>query len=368
MSHDVNDTTAAPDEGKPDPALASPAPARGSCRGLRKAGTTLITTLVTLLGLMVVTFSVGRVLPTDPVLKIVGDRASQAQYDKVYKELGLDRPLPEQFISYVSDMARGDFGNSLVTSHPISEDILRFFPATFELATAAILIGVLVGLPLGALCARYNDRLVDHVGRIFSLIGYSMPIFWLGIVGLLVFYSKLGWVGGPGQLDITYQFTVPAITHLVLLDSAISGQWDAFANAISHIILPASLLGWFAIGYIARMVRSFLLWQMRQDYVTVLRVKGLSEGAIVWRHALRNATGPVLTIIALTYAYLLEGAVLTETVFAWPGLGMYITDSLFAADIPAVLVATLLVGIIFMIVNISTELIQDSLNPRSRTA
>lgn len=364
----MNDKTPEPDAGDLEPTLASPASRPGFRRGLRKTGTTVVTTLVTLLGLLVVTFSLGRVLPADPVLKIVGDRASQAQYDKVYKELRLDRPLAEQFMSYVSDMARGDFGRSLVTSHPISEDILRFFPATFELATVAILIGVLIGLPLGALCAFYNDRLADHIGRIFSLIGYSMPIFWLGIIGLLVFYSKLGWVGGPGQLDIAYQFSVPTITHLVLLDSAISGQWDAFANALSHIILPASLLGWFAVGYIARMVRSFLLWQMRQDYITVLRVKGLSEGAIVWRHALRNAAGPVLTIVALTYAYLLEGAVLTETVFAWPGLGMYITDSLFAADIPAVLVATLLIGIIFMVVNISSELIQDSLDPRTRTA
>ena len=194
-----------------------------------------------------------------------------------------------------------------------------------------------------------------------------MPIFWLGIVGLLVFYAQLGWVAGPGRLDVAYRYSVPAVTHLLLIDTLLAGEWDAFRNAFSHLILPASLLGLVAMGYVTRMTRSFLLWQLRQDYTMVLRLKGLSESAILWRHSLRNAAGPILAIIALTYAYLLEGAVLTETVFAWPGLGMYITDSLFAADIPAVLAATLLVGTIFMLVNIASELIQAALDPRSRS-
>ena len=220
---------------------------------------------------------------------------------------------------------------------------------------------------MGVLCAQHANRLPDHLGRVLSLLGHSMPIFWLGIVGLLVFYAHLGWVAGPGRLDMTYRYSVPAVTHLMLVDTALAGQWDAFRNALSHLILPATLLGLVALGYVARMTRGFLLWQLRQDYTTVLRLKGLSDSAILWRHALRNAAGPILAIIALTYAYLLEGAVLTETVFAWPGLGMYITDSLFAADIPAVLAATLLVGVIFMLVNIASELVQAALDPRYRS-
>jgi len=350
----------------------APAPTQRRAGSMKRRlgwlGSTLLTTGVTLLGLLIVTFALGRVLPTDPVLRIVGDRASPEQYAKVRQELRLDRPVPEQFVAYVGDMVRGDFGQSLVTSNPIAQDIIRFFPATFELATMAIVLGVLVGIPLGAICAQYANRLADHLGRMVSLAGHSMPIFWLGIVGLLVFYAQLGWVGGPGRLDVAYRYSVPAVTHLMLIDTLIAGEWDAFRNAFSHLVLPASLLGLVALGYVARMTRSFLLWQLRQDYTTVLRLKGMSESAIVWRHALRNAAGPILSIIALTYAYLLEGAVLTETVFAWPGLGMYITDSLFAADIPAVLVATLLVGVIFMLVNIASELIQASLDPRSRSA
>ena len=335
---------------------------------LRWLGATLTSVLITLLGLLVVTFALGRVLPADPVLRVVGDRATQEQYDKVRHELLLDRPLPEQFAAFTGDMLRGDFGKSLVTGNPIREDIVRYFPATLELATVAIVLGVLFGIPLGVVCAQYANLWPDHLGRVLSLGGHSVPIFWLGIVGLMIFYAQLGWVAGPGRLDVAYRYSVPEVTHLMLVDSALAGEWEAFRNALSHLVLPASLLGLVALGYITRMTRSFLLYQLRQDYTTVLRLKGLSESAILWRHALRNAAGPVLAIIALTYAYLLEGAVLTETVFAWPGLGMYITDSLFASDIPAVLAATLLVGSIFMLVNIASELIQSALDPRSRLA
>jgi peptide/nickel transport system permease protein len=355
--------TPVPEETTPAPRRQMRRPLHGPVRWL---SATLLTAGITLAGLLAVTFALGRVLPADPVLRIVGDRASQAQYDQVFRALRLDRPLPEQFAAFVADMSRGDFGRSLVTGNAIADDIVRYFPATFELATVAIALGVLLGLPLGVLCAQYANRLPDHLGRLFSLLGHSVPIFWLGIVGLLVFYAYLGWVAGPGRLDVAYRYTVPAVTHLMLIDSALAGEWEAFANACSHLALPAGLLGLVALGYLARMTRGFLLWQLRQDYTTVLRLKGLSESAILWRHALRNAAGPILAIVALTYAYLLEGAVLTETVFAWPGLGMYITDSLFASDIPAVLAATLLVGAIFMLVNIASEVVQAALDPRSR--
>ncbi|ABM58929.1 ABC transporter permease [Verminephrobacter eiseniae] len=348
------------------PAIAAPPAHSAWRRRVRWLAGTLSTVLITLAGLLLVTFLLGRVLPADPVLRVVGDRAPQDLYDRVYREMGLHRPLAQQFALFIGDMVRGNFGKSSVTGNPIGEDILRYFPATVELATLAIVLGVLGAIPLGVLCARYAGRWPDHLVRVASLVGHSVPIFWLGIVGLLVFYARLGWVAGPGRLDVAYRYAVPEVTRLMLVDSLLAGEWEVFGNALSHIVLPAALLGLVALGYVARMTRSFLLWQLRQDYTTVLRLKGLSESAILWRHALRNAAGPILAVIALTYAYLLEGAVLTETVFAWPGLGMYITDSLFAADIPAVLTATLLVGLIFMLINIASELIQSALDPRTR--
>lgn len=346
-------------------------PAGGAAQAARKAPwwpllRTLATVATTLAGLLLVTFLLGRVIPADPVLKVVGDRAPQDLYDKVYREMRLDQPLLDQFAHFAGDMLQGRFGKSLVTGNPIGQDIVRYFPATFELATLAILLGVACGIPLAVLCVRYQRRWPDHVGRVVSLLGHSMPIFWLGIVGLLVLYAQLGWVGGPGRLDVAYRYSVPEVTHMVLVDAALSGNAAAFANAVSHTVLPSALLGLVALGYIARMVRGFLIWQMRRDYILVLRLKGMSESSILWRHALPNAAGPTLAVVALTYAYLLEGAVLTETVFAWPGLGMYITDSLFAADIPAVLAATLLVGLIFMVLNLCAELVQAWLDPRIR--
>ncbi|MGV3549258.1 ABC transporter permease [Rhizobium sp.] len=329
---------------------------------------TLATVVVSLAGLLIVTFVIGRLLPADPVLAIVGDSATKEQYEAVARQLNLDKPLWQQFALYVGDMLQGNFGTSRTTNDSVLNDIVRFLPATFELATVAILIGTLIGLPLGMLCALHANRLVDHVGRIVSLLGHSFPIFWLGLVGLLVFYAWLGVVEGPGRIDIAYEYTIPQVTRLLLIDTLLAGDLDAFRNAVGHIILPGSVLGLAAIGYVARMTRSFMLWQLQQDYVTVARLKGLSDTAILWRHALPNALAPIVAVIALTYAHLLEGAVLTEAVFAWPGLGLYITQSLFAADLPPVLAGTLVVAIIFMICNLLAELFQKFIDPRARQA
>lgn len=319
---------------------------------------------VTLFGLLLVTFVVGRMLPTDPVLVIVGEQATKEVYEEVYRQLNLDKPVLQQFYLYTSDMLAGRFGVSTITGGPVLQDIKRFLPATFELATVAILIGSIFGIALGFVGALFPNRWPDHLSRVVSLFGNSFPVFWLGLVGLLIFYARLGWAGGPGRLDITYQYTITEFTGLALVDTLLNANYDAFVNAVSHIVLPASILGLIAVGYIGRMTRAFLMWQLRQEYITVARLKGLSEPAILWRHALPNALGPIIAVIALTYAHLLEGAVLTETVFAWPGLGLYITQSLFAADLPPVLAGTLVVGITFMMFNTLAELIQGILDPR----
>ncbi|MCU1716855.1 ABC transporter permease [Pseudomonas sp. 5P_3.1_Bac2] len=334
-------------------------------RALKLAGT-LLTFAGTLLGLLFVTFAIGRLLPSDPVLSVVGDRASAELYQKVFLQMGLDRPLLEQFWRYVSDVLGGNFGTSLVTNNPIASDILRFFPATLELATLGMLFGLILGVPLGALCAQREGSWLDHLGRLLSLLGHSVPVFWLGLVALLLFYAKLDWVAGPGRLDVTYQYSIEEVTGLVLLDCLLAGDMAAFANAVAHIVLPATLLGLVALGYIARMTRSFVLAQLQQDYILVLRLKGFSRARILWRYALPNAAGPILAVCVMTYAYLLEGAVLTETVFAWPGLGMFITESLFSADIPAVLAATLVVGVVYLSFNMCADTLLTRLDPRAR--
>lgn len=321
----------------------------------------------TYFGLLAVTFFIGRVVPIDPVIAIVGDRAPEHVVQRVRAELGLDLPLWQQFGIYLQKVAQGDFGTSVLTSKPVLEDLLRTFPATLELATAGIVIGAGLGVPLGVWAAVRRGGLADQAVRVMGLVGYSVPIFWLGLMALVLFYAKLGWVAGPGRIDVTYEYTLSPVTGLILLDTAMAGEWQAFGNALSHLALPAALLGYFSLAYISRMTRSFMLHELAQEYVVAARAKGLSEARIVWRHALRNALVPLVTVIALSYAGLLEGSVLTETVFAWPGLGLYITHSLQNADMNAVLGGTLVVGSIFIGLNLLSDLLYRVLDPRTRT-
>ncbi len=331
-----------------------------------KATKLLASVALTFLGLLFVTFLIGRVVPVDPVLSVVGDRASQTVYDRVYIELGLDKPLIQQFWIYLQKVFTGDFGDSFLTKRPIMDDILRVFPATLELATFGVILGTILGVPLGVLAAVKQGRLADQVVRVVGLVGYSAPIFWLGLLGLLIFYAKLGWVAGPGRIDISYEYDITPATGLLLIDSAMQGKWAAFGNVFSHIILPASLLGYFSMAYISRMTRSFMLNELAQEYVIAARVKGVPEWRIIWVHALRNAAVPLVTVIALSYAGLLEGSVLTETVFAWPGLGQYLTNSLQNADMNAVLGGTLVIGVVFVGLNLLSDLLYTLLDPRVR--
>jgi peptide/nickel transport system permease protein len=219
---------------------------------------------------------------------------------------------------------------------------------------------------MGVAAAVYQGRMPDHVIRVLGLIGYSVPVFWLGLVGLLVFYATLDWVAGPGRLDVYYEDLVDPVTGVILLDAALAGEWDVFRNALDHIVLPASILGYFSLAYIARMTRSFMIEQLRQEYIVTARIKGLSEARVIWRHALGNTAVPLVTVIALSYANLLEGSVLTETVFAWPGLGFYITNSLLNADMNAVLGGTIVVGCVFIGLNLLSDLFYRALDPRAR--
>jgi peptide/nickel transport system permease protein len=333
---------------------------------LRQSSAFLLQVALTFLGLLAVTFFIGRVVPIDPVLAVVGDQAPRDVYEQVRRELGLDQPLWTQFLIYVQKMLAGDFGQSLVTNRPVIEDIVRVFPATLELATFATIIGVMLGVPMGMAGAVWQDRWPDQIVRVIGLVGYSVPIFWLGIIGLLVFYGILGWVEGPGRLGVVFEDIVRPVTGILLIDSAVAGEWEVFRNAFGHVVLPSLVLGYFSVAYIARMTRSFMLEQLSQEYIVAARAKGMSEARVIWVHALRNIAVPLVTVIALSYARLLEGAVLTETVFAWPGLGRYLTTALLAADMNAVLGATIVVGAVFVGVNLLSDLLYRVLDPRAK--
>ena len=324
----------------------------------------MLSTLATLLGLLVLTFFIGRVMPIDPVLSIVGPDADASTYREAAARLGLDQPLWVQFGHYLGELAHGNLGTSLLTGNAVSADIARVFPATVELATLAIVLGVLAGVPLGVWAASRRGRLVDHVVRVISLAGHSTPVFWFAMMGLLVFYAWLGWAGGSGRIALAYDGAIPSVTGLLLIDTLLSGHWDAFANSVKHILLPACILGLHSMAYISRMTRSFMLAQLSQEYILTARVKGLSEASVIWRHAFRNILVQLLTIVALAYGGLLEGAVLIETVFAWPGFGQYLTNSLLLGDMNSVMGCVLLVGVIFVTLNLVSDALYQVFDPR----
>lgn len=347
----------------------TPAPSR-FWQGLRQVAGVFFSLFVTFLGLLLVTFIISRVVPIDPTTSILGERATAEQIATAREHLGLDEPLWRQFGLYVWQAMQGDLGLSVRTREPVIDEIARRFPATLELATVATILGVLAGVPAGVLAATRPGSWFDQVVRLVGLMGYSMPIFWLGLMGLLLFYGQLEWVSGPGRLDAAYdmmlEFELTQYTGMILVDTALNGRWDMFMNAVSHIILPAGLLGYVSMAYISRMTRSFMMNELGQEYVTTARVKGMPERRVVWVHALRNVLVPLITVIALSYAFLLEGAVLTETIFAWPGLGNYITDALLVADMPAVLGGTVVVGIVYIGLNMLSDILYRLADPRAR--
>ncbi|MBD9525446.1 MULTISPECIES: ABC transporter permease [Paracoccus] len=333
---------------------------------LRGASSQATTILITLLGLLVLTFVIGRMMPADPVRAMVGEDATRETYEMVYHQLGLDRPIWEQFLRYLGDVLTGNFGTSIRTGQPVMQDILRAMPATIELATFAILIGAGLGIPLGVTAAVNKDKWQDHLIRVFSLFGHSMPIFWTGMIALIVFYAHLGWVGGSGRMEQFYIGMVDERTGFLLIDSLLAGETDVFWSAINHLILPASLLGYSSSAYITRMTRSFMLDQLGQEYMTTARVKGLSRRQTIWLHAFGNIRVQLVTIVALAYGSLLEGAVLIETVFAWPGFGQYLTSNLIIGDMNAVMTCVLIVGVIFIVLNLISDLLYRTFDPRTK--
>ena len=325
----------------------------------------LLLMAIVLFGVLVMTFIVSHVIPADPVGAILGGNAPPEKVAELRRQLNLDKPLPQQFVTYLAGAVRGDLGRSLRTSRPVTEDIRRFFPATLELALAATAVALAVGIPLGVVSAVHRNRLPDHVARVLAIVGVSMPVFWLGLVLLLVFYFRLGWLPGSGRLDL---FTVepPRVTGLLVLDSLLAREWEALRSALAHLVLPAVVLGFSATANVARTSRSSMLEVLFQDFVRTARAKGLPERAVVMRHALRNALIPTVTLVGLIFGSLLEGAVLTETIFAWPGLGRYITTGYLALDYPAVMGGTLYIAVAYSLVNLVVDILYAVIDPRVR--
>ncbi|MCL6640091.1 MAG: ABC transporter permease [Candidatus Rokubacteria bacterium] len=314
-------------------------------------------------GVTLITFFLTHVVPVNPVIAYVGDHAPPSVAAAVARQMGLTRPLPVQYGVYVWNLLHGNLGISIANQQPVGYDIGLYLPATVELSTAAILVVIVLGLSTGILSALWRNTWVDQVVRVFALSGVSLPVFFTALVFLAIFYVQLGWLPGPGQLG-PYTMPPPRITGMVVVDSALSGDWPAFWDALSHLVLPAVVLGWSSAGVVSRMVRSSLLEVMGADYIRTARAKGLSGAAVVLRHALRNALIPTVTVIGLSYGSLLQGAVLTETIFAWPGIGRFATLSVTEVDVPAVLGVTLVAALIYSFVNLIVDLLYAALDPR----
>ena len=318
-----------------------------------------------LIGVSIITFGLSHLVPTDPAVVALGDHATDEQIDAFREKYGLNKPVPEQYWIYVTNLIQGDLGISLRTRRPVADDLHDFFPATFELSLTALILSILIGIPAGVVSATARNRLPDHVVRIVSLIGGSVPIFWLGLILIGFFYGRLGWLPGGARID-KFIPPPPMVTGLFTVDSLLAGNSEAFWSSVHHLLLPALALGYFSTAIIARMMRSSMLEVLNQQYVLAARAKGLRQGKVVWRHAARNALIPTATTIGVTFGSLLSGAVLTETIFSWPGLGRYATSSAINLDFPAVMGVTLLAALVYTATNLIVDVGYQWLDPRIR--
>lgn len=325
----------------------------------------LILMVVAALGVTLISFIVAHSVPTDPIVSNLGQIASQRpEIVKAFREKwGLDKPLHEQYFTFVRNLARGEFGTSINTRRAITKDLALFLPATVELATAAVVFALLLGLPLGIFAAVRRDGPIDHLARMISLIGVSIPIFWLATVSLVLFYATLHWTVGPGRLGPQLE-RPDYVTGFFTVDSLLEGDLESFKDAVSHLILPGLVLASSIMGLITRITRSSMLEVLSQDYTRTARAKGLRESVVVARHALRNALIPTVTVLGLAYGGLLSGAVMTETIFAWPGLGRYAFQSVRTNDFPAIMGVTFVIGIVYVVVNLFVDLLYGWLDPR----
>jgi dipeptide transport system permease protein len=319
----------------------------------------------TFLGVSFLAFMFIRVLPGDPILLMAGERSiKHERYLELLTQYGFDRPIVEQYGVYLGQLLHGDLGVSIVTKKPVLSEFLTLFPATLELSLAAIIIAIAIGIPAGMIAAVRRGSIADHGIMATALVGFSMPIFWWALLLIIVFSGWLGWTPVSGRIDLVYYFK--PVTGFMLIDSLISGQKGAFHSALSHLILPAIVLATIPLAVIARQTRSAMLEVLGEDYVRTARAKGLPPRRVIGIHALRNALIPVVTTIGLQVGVLLTGAILTETIFSWPGIGKWMVDSIFRRDYPSVQGGLLLIAMLVVFVNLTVDLLYGLINPRIR--
>ncbi len=330
----------------------------------RYIGRRLLEIVPVIFGVLIVVFTIAHLTPGDPVLVLLGERATPEAIERLRAQLHLNDALPVQFMKYLGQVLQGDLGNSIQNNERVTVELATRFPATIELTGAAMLIASTVGILMGVLAATRQNSFFDGASMFAALFGFSMPIFWLGIMLILLFAAYLGLFPISGRLDYTVEVT--RVTNLYLVDALLTGNWDELGNALRHLVLPALTLSTVPLAIIARMTRSSLLEVLRQDYVRTARAKGLVERRVISRHAIKNAFIPVVTVIGLNVGSLLSGAILTETIFAWPGVGRLVVDAIFARDYPIVQGAVLVIALLFVIVNLLVDLSYAYLDPRIR--
>jgi peptide/nickel transport system permease protein len=321
-----------------------------------------LTIIPVLLGVSVLVFSFVHLIPGDPAVTMLGERATPQKVAEVRARLGLDRPIHEQYLLYIGKAIRGDLGVSIVRGDPVFTDILHRFPATVELAVAAIVIAILFGIPIGIVSAVWRKSLIDSLSRVLALTGVSMPIFWLGVMLAWVFAVELHWLPTGARLDSAADYE--PMTHFVLIDAVLQRNWAMIPDALRHLVLPAVALATIPLAVIARMMRASMLEVLSRDYIRTADAKGLSRAAVVLRHGLRNALLPVLTVVGLQVGSLLAGAILTETIFSWPGIGRWVYESIESRDYPIVQGASLFIGVVVVVVNLLTDLLYAAVDPR----
>jgi peptide/nickel transport system permease protein len=329
----------------------------------------LVQSIVVLFMVSICTFLLAHAIPGDPINALISER--QAENPTVRAALenrwGLNKPLAVQYLIYMKNLFHGDMGESINKRQPVTTLLKQFVPATIELAFFAMLFAITMGIPLGIIGALCRGRWPDNIARLFALFGTSIPVFWLGLVMLYAFHVRLGWLPGPGRLDVGMK-PPPKITGIITLDSVLQGQSDTFWSAIRHLILPSIVLGAYAMGIVARMLRSSLIAAIGDDYVRTARSKGLAERRVIIGHALRNALIPTVTVLGLTFASLLAGAVLTETIFSWPGIGQYAVTSAIKLDYPGLLGVTLVIAVTYVFFNLFVDILYGFIDPRIRVS
>ena len=332
---------------------------------LRVVWQRLLMLVLVLACVSVATFLMARVVPGDPAQVIAGPHASPATVASIRHQLGIDKPLMSQYVTYMRGLLHGDLGTSITTHRPVSEDLLAFFPATFELVFYAFLLALLVGVPLAVLAAVRRNSILDYLARIVSVAGLSMPTFWFGLVLILLAYGELGLLPSSGRLSSSLP-PPPHISGLYTLDAALTGYWATFVDSVRHLILPVLALAYVQLAVIVRQLRTSLIAVLGTDYVRTSRAAGLSSRTVILRYGLRNALVPVLTVVGISFGTLLGGAVVTETVFDWPGMGNYVVHSVETLDFPAIMGFTIVIAVAYVLINLFVDLLNIALNPQIR--